>query len=67
MEVSKPIKQDIFRFVTFRSPERISLIGKEVKFVSHPDFSNSHFKDIALARQQGNEQLIQQLISSFTP
>lgn len=49
MAVSKPIKQDIFRFVTFRSPERLSLIGKEVKFVSHPDFSNSHFKDIALA------------------
>lgn len=67
MAVSKPIKQDIFRFVTFRSPERLSLIGKEVKFVSHPDFSNSHFKDIALAGQQGNEQLIQQLISSFTP
>jgi hypothetical protein len=41
MANSAPIKSDIFRFVTFRSPEHLSFDTKDKRFVIHPDLTQS--------------------------
>jgi hypothetical protein len=41
MANSNPIKSDIFRFITFRSPEHLSFETKDKRFVTHPDLSQS--------------------------
>ena len=39
----KPIKQDLFRFVTLRTPQLISEQRKDLGFIFHPDLSKSFF------------------------
>lgn len=36
-----PIKADLFRFVTFRSPEQIDYLSKQIRFVTHPAIESS--------------------------
>lgn len=41
MAQSPPIKTDLFRFVTFRSPEEFSADEHETRFVTHPNLQSS--------------------------
>ena len=40
---TKPIKTDLFRFVTLRSPQSISHGKRDVGFIEHPNPEASHF------------------------
>lgn len=40
-KTTPPIKTDLFRFVTFRSPEELTYQNKALRFVLHPDISSS--------------------------
>ncbi|MCW3074672.1 MAG: uncharacterized protein JWP69_1741 [Flaviaesturariibacter sp.] len=41
MQKSTPIKTDLFRFITFRSPEQLTFQNKNLRFVTHPDLQKS--------------------------
>ena len=40
---TKPIKNDLFRFITFRTPQLIREERKELGFLYHPDIESSFF------------------------
>lgn len=39
--VKYPIKVDLFRFVTFRAPDKRKNTETDYKFIQHPSLSNS--------------------------
>ncbi len=49
MTTPEPIKIDLFRFVTLRSPQLISPGRKSLGFIHHPAPDRSHFLEAALA------------------
>jgi hypothetical protein len=55
MANSTPIKSDIFRFVTFRSPEHLSFETRDKRFVIHPDLSQSIINSCPLPTSGSNE------------
>lgn len=60
-----PVKQDVFKFVTFRGPNKTTSGNFELLTANHPDFAQSYWKDIDPS--QGGEGIpIEQLISEFS-
>ncbi len=54
MAKSIPIKTDLFRFVTFRSPEPLLLSEKSIRYVLHPDFKKSIVSSIPTLHEGEN-------------
>ncbi len=52
-----PIRSDLFRFVTFRSPNLIKPKARFGQFIFHPDFSKSYFHDCPQNESQLKERL----------
>ncbi len=44
MAKSTPITTTLFSFKTFRSPDKIGLLNKNIFFIQHPDFKKSKFE-----------------------
>ncbi|HRP90496.1 MAG TPA: hypothetical protein PKX92_10720 [Edaphocola sp.] len=59
-----PVKQDVFRFVTFRGPNKNTSENFGLLTVKHPDFTQSYWKDIDTTIE-GGAAVINDLITSF--
>lgn len=59
-----PVKQDVFRFVTFRGPNKNPSENFELLTVKHPDFTQSYWKDIDTP-VEGDDTSINDLITAF--
>lgn len=59
-----PVKQDVFRFVTFRGPNKNPSENFELLTVKHPDFTQSYWKDIDTS-VEGDDTSINDLITAF--
>jgi len=56
MDQPIPIKQDLFRFVTLRAPELLSIESKEQCFIYHPNIQKSAFiTNIVVDSSEGTE------------
>ncbi|HYF30362.1 MAG TPA: hypothetical protein VD993_04530 [Chitinophagaceae bacterium] len=69
MSTIMPIRTDLFRFVTLRTPQLLSQQKKELGFIWHPDPEKSHFlKNISDADTlQAARDIITRLTASFKP
>lgn len=66
---TKPIKTDLFRFVTLRSPQSISHGKRDVGFIEHPNPEASHFIGTLAAETDRQKALkkLHTLKQSYTP
>ncbi len=69
MRKSTPIKADLFRFVTFRTPESMDQQNKNLRFVTHPDMSKSLIKScpVPQAGKEGSTSVFTTYLKQFKP
>jgi hypothetical protein len=62
-----PIKKDLFRFVTFRSPEHLDPKSKYSNFIVHPYFTDSRMNScpVAPAAPNTSDPIFQAFLTQF--
>lgn len=53
-KTTPPIKTDLFRFVTFRSPEELTYENRNIRFVVHPNIAQSIIQSCPIPSAQGS-------------
>ncbi len=64
-KTTPPIKTDLFRFVTFRSPEELTYQNKSLRFVLHPNFDESELNSCPVLSAERNQQDFASFVANF--
>jgi hypothetical protein len=69
MSKSVPIRTDVFRFITIRTPEHLEIANKNLRFVVHPDISTSRIKSCPLPPPDKGSapEVFQSYLNTFSP
>lgn len=68
MATTDPIKTELFRFVTLKSPNRVTKEKKELGFITHPNESKSFFlKEITSTNLASARAEVREVQSKFEP
>lgn len=67
MAKSISMKNDLFRFVTVRTPNHLSQASKTKRFIYHPDISRSAISSCPLPGGEGRDAVFQQYLAGFQP
>lgn len=67
MKTIVPIKSDLFRFITLRTPDHLTQQGRQSRFLFHPDISKSAIRECPFMRPgvDVTVEQIQQFLKSF--
>lgn len=60
-----PIKTDLFRFVTTRTPDQLTQEAKSYRFIFHPNISQSLIN--SFPQPESGNQVLQEYLQTFEP